>query len=232
LENDRVAINYSGYSLLRLSEKYLHNYNRSIADRFVKHISVGYDVLDFGAGIGTLSSLVREKAVAPLCLEIDPGQAEILRRRGFTVVTSLDDIADSSLDVIYSSNVLEHIEDDASTLACLYQKLRTGGKLCLYVPAFDCLYSSMDKTVGHFRRYTKATLREKLKAAGFKTLTSSYADSLGFVTTVIFKLLKFKDGVNPTTLVIFDRYIFLFTQAIERVFDLPFGKNVYTISEK
>lgn len=232
MENDEVALIYSGNALLISIEKYLVNYNQSIVDKFINEIRIGSDVLDFGAGIGTLASIVRRRAQAPICLEIDPGQAKVLRSRGFEVVTSLDEIADATLDVIYSSNVLEHIEDDISTLAKLRRKLRTGGKLCLYLPAFHCLYSSMDTSVGHFRRYTKTTLRGKLEEVGFENSSLSYADTFGFAMTFLFKLFKLKDGVNPTTLSIFDRYIFVIGQVAERVFDFPFGKNVIAISKK
>ena len=68
----------------------------------------------------------------------------------------------------------------------LRRKLRAGGKLCLYLLAFHCLYSSIDTSVGHFHRYTKTTLRGKFDEVGFKNFSLSYADTFGFVMTLLF----------------------------------------------
>ena len=58
-------------------------------------------------------------------------------------------------DFIYSSNVLEHIYDDVKSLKQLESKLTKNGTLVLYLPAFQILYSDLDRSVGHFRRYSK-----------------------------------------------------------------------------
>jgi predicted SAM-dependent methyltransferase len=57
--------------------------------------------------------------------------------------------------MIYSSNVLEHIEDDSRALNEMFAKLQINGKLAIYVPAFMFLFSDLDIKAGHFRRYSK-----------------------------------------------------------------------------
>lgn len=74
---------------------------------------------------------------------------------------------DRTADLIYSYNVLEHIKDDVLILKILKEKLNPGGVLLLYLPAFQCLYSSMDKKVGHYRRYTRPRLMSLLQQSGF-----------------------------------------------------------------
>ena len=64
-------------------------------------------------------------------------------------------------------NVLEHIEDDRATLDDLFAVLRPGGRLVLIVPAHARLYGSLDEHLHHFRRYEKAELDQKIRAAGF-----------------------------------------------------------------
>ncbi len=61
---------------------------------------------------------------------------------------------DPRFDIIYYIDVLEHIEDDAAELRAASRLLARGGRLVVLAPAFPCLYSRFDRSIGHFRRYT------------------------------------------------------------------------------
>ena len=63
---------------------------------------------------------------------------------------------------------MEHIKNDQEVITNLYDNLRKDGLLFLYVPAFQFLYSDMDKSVGHVRRYEKKELIRKVKKSGLK----------------------------------------------------------------
>jgi SAM-dependent methyltransferase len=78
------------------------------------------------------------------------------------------ELAALSLDTVVCLNVLEHIEDDRATLDDLFAVLRPGGRLILLVPAHARLYGSLDEHLRHFRRYEKAELEQKVRAAGFE----------------------------------------------------------------
>jgi SAM-dependent methyltransferase len=222
---------FEGAEILQLGAGVMPNYNRSIAEMVRRYGAGARDVLDFGAGIGTLSETVRELGIAPLCLEPDARQRAELDRRGFRTVASLAEIGDGSLDYIYSSNVLEHIQDDVETLIELRRALRAGGRLFLYVPAFQSLYSAMDRAVGHVRRYERATLDEKLRAAGFTVESLYYADVLGFFVTRLFMAVgNDTDKINPLTMNVYDRFIFPIGRLIERLGRMPVGKNVVAIA--
>ena len=67
------------------------------------------------------------------------------------------------MDFVFSSNVMEHLEDDVEVLRQLHDKLRSGGHLALSVPAFPALWTSLDDRVGHFRRYTVTSIQQALK---------------------------------------------------------------------
>jgi SAM-dependent methyltransferase len=120
-------------------------YNRHIAGLCLAAIVPGQTLLDFGAGTGTISSLVREQARAAkiLCLEIDPANVAALRSRGFDVIA--DAAQAEGVDVVYSSNVLEHIDDDVAALRKLRACLKPGGRAVFWVPAFECLWTVMDE---------------------------------------------------------------------------------------
>ena len=140
---------------------------------------------------------------------------------------------DYSVDLIYSFNVLEHIENDRDYIDLFHKKLKENGILILYLPAFSCLYSSMDKKVGHYRRYSKKDLIDRLQT-NFKITSLNYADSAGFFITLLYKLIGNKNGnINSVALYVFDRLIF----PLGRLFDVLtfgkfFGKNVLCIAIK
>jgi len=71
------------------------------------------------------------------------------------------------VETILCSNVLEHIEEDGTALVNMHAALKTGGRLLLIVPACERLFGVTDKALGHYRRYSRASLAEKLKQAGF-----------------------------------------------------------------
>ena len=50
--------------------------------------------------------------------------------------TVLDQLESESLDLIYSSNVLEHLRDDAGTVCEFYRALAPGGRCVINVPTW------------------------------------------------------------------------------------------------
>ena len=157
----------------------LDAYNRWLVERFVH--AVGRRVLEIGAGIGNITRHLtgsgRDLVVAS---DLDPVALEYLRGSfrdvpGVRVASyrfPLDaagraELARLDLDTVVCLNVLEHIEDDASTLLDLHAVLKPGGRLVLLVPAHARLFGTLDEHLKHFRRYEKAELEGKLRAAGF-----------------------------------------------------------------
>jgi SAM-dependent methyltransferase len=139
-------------------------------------------------------------------------------------------VPEDSLDFIYTSNVLEHIEYDEDILRNLATKLKTGGTIAIYVPAFPILFSNLDRNVGHFRRYQKVELIKKLKGAGFEVIECNFSDSLGFISTLCLKLLgfKFDSGTQATVLMkIYDRLILPISKSVDFLgCKYLFGKNL------
>ncbi|MCR4295369.1 MAG: class I SAM-dependent methyltransferase, partial [Elusimicrobia bacterium] len=90
-----------------------------------------------------------------------------------------DSLRGRAFDTIVCMNVLEHIEDDRATLSRFLGLLKPGGKLVLVVPAHRWLFNPLDAHDGHFRRYEKAELREKLETAGFGVVHESTFNLFG-----------------------------------------------------
>ena len=124
-------------------------------------------VLNAGCGSGELSCLLA--AAGHQVVGIDPGAEyiELARERAGDrfpdsefIVSSIEDFAGpGGFDAVISTDVLEHIEDDRTAFAKLAQLTRPGGLVLIAVPAGQWLFGFHDEQLGHFRRYSKSTLR-------------------------------------------------------------------------
>jgi SAM-dependent methyltransferase len=211
------------------------NYNSFLVSLITKNLKPDDRVLDIGAGIGLFAELIQTKTkVKVSCFEPDPGQAELLGKKGFTTYVSLAGAENGSCDLVYALNVLEHIDDDTEALSLWSEKLKDGGRLLIYVPAFNVLFSSMDKKVGHFRRYTRKTLTRQIVASGLKPVGKvQYADSIGFFITLIYKMCNEGSGkISEKSLFFYDRFLFPLSRFCDLFFRNMFGKNVFAVVEK
>ena len=82
---------------------------------------------------------------------------------------------DDTFDVVITSEVLEHIQDDVSAISEMVRVLQPGGRFAATVPAWSPEvvnwklsdeYHAPKSVGGHVRIYTKTELRAKLRSAG------------------------------------------------------------------
>lgn len=66
-------------------------------------------------------------------------------------------------------DVIEHVEDDVALLRSLRQFpfIRADAWLLITVPAYQSLFCSHDRFLGHYRRYTNGSLAECTRRAGY-----------------------------------------------------------------
>ena len=160
-EEVKTEFEYSGVANLEAMKEAL-NYNRFLLDLLRRNLTDG-TVIDFGAGAGTFALPLSKTDVAMVCIEPDPGLRDDLSSAGLTAHADLETVPSGSVNCVYSLNVLEHIEDDRATLTALFDRVRPGGKVIIYVPAFNFLFSEMDRLVGHYRRYRRKELVAKMR---------------------------------------------------------------------
>jgi SAM-dependent methyltransferase len=166
----------------------LERYNRWLHDRFDHY--VGQRVLEIGSGIGNQTRYFadRERVIAS---DTDPYYLETLHRlfdgRANVRVASfrfpldeaeIADLRHERIDSIVSLNVLEHIEDDRSTLRDCAAVLPSGGHLVLLVPSMTSLYGSLDRHLQHFRRYEPDPLTTLLDQCGFEVEALRFVNRL------------------------------------------------------
>lgn len=223
---------YTGVENLEVMRE-AENYNRYLQTLVERHAAGATRVIDFGAGSGTFAIPCAAAGFDLTAVEPDERLRAMLGAAGLRAVADVAALPDEAFQFAYTLNVLEHIENDVDALRAVRAKLVPRGCLLVYVPAFPVLYTSMDSKVGHVRRYTRATLRRSLEAAGFEIREMRYADSLGFVATLLFKALDNGSGsVNRTALKIYDRLAFPVSRALDVLTRRWFGKNLLALAAK
>lgn len=167
-------------SLMKAAEKY----NNWIFSKVQPWL--GDYILEAGAGIGTFTARLKEKALTVYAIDNNPHCCDVLRQKCPDVsviqmdVSNCEDMMEfkgCNIDTIVCLNVLEHINDDDKTLKIFHDILIPTGVLILQVPALRVLYGSIDKELGHKRRYSLNELRKKIKSAGFSVGDIHYMNS-------------------------------------------------------
>jgi hypothetical protein len=217
LEIMECAPNYIAY-LVKEAHRTLHGCKR---------------ICDFGAGRGTIATRMQHLGYEVACVEPELTLQPLLSAQGLRVYPSLAEAPALRFEGIYSCNVLEHIEDDVGALRTIHSHLLDDGWLYLYVPAFQILFSSMDRRVGHVRRYRLDELVEKCRTAGFDVYDAGYSDSLGFFAALLYKALGSKDGtINEVGLSLYDSYAFPVSRLCDFVTKQLFGKNLWVRAQR
>ena len=104
------------------------------------------------------------------------------------------------------------------------------------MPAFNLLYSDLDRTVGHFRRYEKKELVQKLYASNYKIIHCYFSDSIGFFASLFLKYFGNKNGIslsNEKALKFYDGYIFPLSKILDQIgLKKFFAKNLFIVAQK
>jgi glycosyltransferase involved in cell wall biosynthesis len=152
------------------------------APRFTKWMAdtirpfLGERVLEIGAGIGNLTSnLVPRKEY--WASDINPQYLDRLEKLKqtrpylevkYTDASSGETYPEQHFDTVICLNVVEHLEDDLNALRNIRASLDDNGRAIILVPNGPGLYGSLDRILGHYRRYTKQQLIEICEQAGFR----------------------------------------------------------------
>ncbi len=213
-------------------------YNRYIFRRIEPHL--GTRILEVGAGIGNITHYLIPKRQV-IATELSDKYVNILKRRFKkcpTLMIEKYDLRENpgikwkerEIDTIVAINVMEHIEDDVTAIKHLTSLLAPGGRLILLVPAHPSLYSPLDESLNHFRRYSKKEINTKLQRANLKILKSFYINALGavgwFVNGKIFRKKRFPSN----QLHIFNLLTPLLK--LEDLLHLTFGLSLVVVAEK
>ncbi|AXP01921.1 class I SAM-dependent methyltransferase [Pseudomonas bijieensis] len=177
-----------------------HWYYRSKA-RAMLHMLKGTSantLLDVGAGSGFFSHhLLTHTATAQAwCVDISyPADSDASTAgkpvRYRRAVDSLD------ADLVLLMDVLEHVDDDVGLLKSYVDKVPSGSRFLITVPAFQFLWSGHDDFLEHKRRYTLKQLETVVAQAGLQVQQGAYYFGLVFPIAAGLRLLQRKSHGAP-----------------------------------
>ncbi len=233
----RPAQDYAGEELAALQEA--RNYYQWILGIFSPFLS--RRVIEVGAGVGTFSEgLLRQGPVRELTL-IEPseklfaalhqrftGDARVKLVRGYLN----EGIPSNSADSIVLVNVLEHIPDDTQVLHQAHRILSTDGTLLIFVPALRELFGSLDRTFGHLRRYTSASLAGALENAGFRLACLRHFNFPGVFTWFVAGKVLRRKRIRPFDVRMYDRWIVPWARWLELHWKPPLGQSLIAVGQK
>jgi SAM-dependent methyltransferase len=221
---------YTGDHILDLFSRFAKKRNKYIFKLIEKCLpadrTAQISILEFGAGKGEfIKRFLGKNGVKACAVEI-----ENTYRRELSInlpaFEKLEDVPGNP-DLIFLIDVLEHLEDDIQYLRDFKYKLKKGGGLFIYVPARMELYSAFDKSIGHYRRYSKNELIEKVRQAGFTVHYCHYHEMLGYPVSYIHNKLFGKTEPTAFSIQLYDRLLIPSTNFLERLFNPPIGKSLY-----
>jgi SAM-dependent methyltransferase len=188
-------------------------------------------VLDVGAGIGTHTTQLLPLADEVVAVEPDPQFARMLRERvnGVRIVEGDAGAVEGPFDAIACFNVLEHIEDDVATLRRLAELLGHDGTLLLLVPAHRRLFGPIDTAFGHYRRYGKAELDGKLRAAGLRPEVLRHVNPVGALGWLAQARIRKRKRMSYRGLDLYDRLVPAL-RLLDRV-PLPVGLSLWAVAK-
>jgi len=206
---------------------------------------------DIGAGDGAMTNRLGRGGIEVISVEPLVEGAKAIAFEGAQVFNStLEDLKlpDACIENIGLFDVLEHLEDPEALLFEVYRVLKPSGMLFITVPAYKFLWSSHDEALGHFRRYSKKTLRDTIESTDLTVMSINYIFSslvpVSFLTRALpylfgkrrdSKMVIKKSSKNLSMSKKIDRTIYNILkveQLLAKYFTMPFGLSIILSAKK
>ena len=199
--------------------------------------------LDVGCGGGRMVALA-STVMPSFGVELSERALRAARERGVEGLALAEagrlPFRNSSFGTVLALDVIEHHPQPEVLLTEVARVLKDDGVLLVTVPAYQWMWSHTDHALGHYRRYTRATLIGDLDAAGLSVVRATYFHSWLLVVAWVFRKLRglfgggggADDFLPPAPL----NRLFLGLARSERRlvtrFDLPFGLSVLAVARR
>jgi len=200
---------------------------------------MGDRILELGAGIGTLSGNLMGRRVRYVATEHNPLYLHALRNRflrtpnvwvrEFDPEQPVREDPGGPFDTVLCVNLLEYV-DVPAFLEAVSEWTAPGGTLIVLVPQGRALFGSLDRVLGHKRRYNAAELRELLSRYGFAVERTRQLNKVGAPAWWLFSRVLRRRQINKLVLKIFDKTVW-FWRRVD--FILPWrGLSLVAIAKK
>lgn len=225
-------------TLLRV--RLMKNNNRWVFEQIKPYL--GENILEVGSGIGNISRFLVTFGKRVVLSEINDRYLEYLKYRFLgnpkvkiinqdILAKDISRVMPERIDTVVVTNVLEHLEDDYLALGNIRKILVKNGRLILLVPALKALYGSLDKELGHFRRYEKEELKKKLEKSGFAVEKLYFHDFLASLGWYINSRILEKKIMTRFQIIYLDKLI-PHLAWIEEKIKIPFGLSLVAVARK
>jgi glycosyltransferase involved in cell wall biosynthesis/phospholipid N-methyltransferase len=202
---------------------------------------VGDEVLEIGAGIGNLTGRLMSRRMLYVAGEQDPLHLHALRNRFLrtpnVTIQKIDpelpaDLAglEECFDTVLCLNVMEHLEDPAAVLERLAATLKPGGAIVMLVPNVGALFGTLDRSLGHKRRYSAASARQLLQAGGFEVSSVESFNKVALLPWWLYSRVLHTHNISKLVLKIFDKSVW-FWRRLDPAIPCP-GLSLLVVARK
>ena len=181
---------------------------------------LGDTVLELGAGIGNIAARLMGRRLHYVAAEKDRLYLHALRNRFLRTpnvsVLKLDpdQPADFSnvgevFDTVLCLNVLEYVADPGAVIESVASVLKPKASLIILAPQSQALFGSLDKTLGHRRRFSQHELRRLLEQRGFVVSRTYQLNKIGTPGWFLSGRILRRRHISKVMLKIFDKTVWI-----------------------
>jgi glycosyltransferase involved in cell wall biosynthesis len=202
---------------------------------------LGDTVLELGAGIGNIAGRLMGRRLQYVAAEKDPLYLHALRNRFLRTpnvsVRQLDpdrgedfENAGGPFDTVLCVNVLEYTADPGALLDSAAGVLKPGGSIIILAPQGPWLFSTLDKKLGHERRFSQTELRALLEGHGFAVQQVYQLNKIGTIGWWLFGKVLHRGRISKVLLKTFDKTIW-FWRRVDWLMPWP-GLSLVVVATK
>jgi len=218
--------------------------------REIKKLGLG-QIVEVGAGTGSVCGFLVRNGIEVVAIEPLKVGATSMQKKGIQTICGRLEIVDfppESIKAYGVFDVLEHIENPNQLLDEMYRTLEPGGYLLVTVPCGQWLWGEMDKSLGHYRRYSTKTINEVVSRSGFTPIKSRYLFLTLVLPAFILRAIPFRLGIRKSKQKIIEtvqseqlsnivvntimKFVFSFESFISRRIPIPYGLTVLAVYKK
>jgi ubiquinone/menaquinone biosynthesis C-methylase UbiE len=203
-------------------------------------------ILDCGCGTGHNLAWMRQYGV-PIGIDLTWTGLAFARSRGERAIAQATaaqlPFPDAQFDVVTSFDVIYALDDavEAATLREMFRVLRPGGYLVLNVAAMDILKGNHSVLANEVRRYSRATLTQRLTQSGFRICRMSYTNATILPVVAAVRLTQRISGheesnqeisIPPAPVNAALAGVLAIEAGLLRFVNMPFGSSLRALGQK
>jgi glycosyltransferase involved in cell wall biosynthesis len=184
----------------------------------------GDTIFEVGAGIGNVSARLMGRRLQYVAADSDPLYLHALRNRFLrtpnVTVTRLDLLDASqyepwrgSFETALCLNVLEYSANPEAVVESLSTVLNIHGTLIVLVPQGPRLFGSVDRALGHKRRFSEREVTAMLDQSGFAVERVYQLNKVGKPAWWLYSSVLRRAHISKVTLKLFDKTVWFWRRA-------------------